>query len=462
MFRCFVNPHRPEEAVLYRNVRIPMLLFQSVFALVFGGVGFGLIIGSFVSTKSSKKKNALAGQFPSEPWKWRADWAAGVIRTDRKAAIFSVCFATFWNLISFPIAFFILPQAMKSGQHAAFFVLLFPLVGTGLAIWAVREIAEVLRFGKAVFRMASVPGVIGGKLAGIIQLPQKLQTADGFHVRLKCTRTVTTGSGKNSNTEEQILWEETQDIATDAAKTPGETAIPVLFGISYNEPPTDPGASSPIAWRLEATAKNPGIDLAIRFEVPVFKTPESSPHFKLDDSAIRPFLGKSDPLADLRADRVHVRQTPQGTAFIFPTARFWGQALFVTLFAIIWTGAVVGMVIARKHGDGIPLLFPIVFGFFDIFIIYGFFVCWLGTGRVEIDRSTLRWKRGMLGIGKNRALPAADIRDFDAVRGSQSGNNIRYAVAVTDKAGRQQKISCEFSSKRAAEAMIAELRRTLP
>jgi len=43
---CYVNPEDPDEVVLFRAVRWSMVAFKMVFALVFGGVGFGLIIFS--------------------------------------------------------------------------------------------------------------------------------------------------------------------------------------------------------------------------------------------------------------------------------------------------------------------------------------------------------------------------------------------------------------------------------
>lgn len=290
MFRCYVNPQQPDQAVLYRTVRVPMVLFQSLFALIFGGVGFGLMAGSFAGARSLRKKGLLQFRYPGEPWKWREDWAAGVVRADRKGAVFIACFAGFWNVISFPIAFLAVSQAVKNHQYGIFFVLLFPLIGVLLAWWAVHEILVTIRFGKSVLQLGAVPGVIGGKLAGIVQLPEKLRTEDGFHLTLKCSKTVTTGSGKKRSTSEQEIWSAEQDIAVDATRDPTRSVIPVLFAIPFDLPGSDPLAPQPVTWKLEAKAKNPGVDLSIAFIVPVFKTAASSPDFKLDDQAIRPFL----------------------------------------------------------------------------------------------------------------------------------------------------------------------------
>ncbi len=42
-FRCYVNPDRPAEAILYRTLRWEMIGFYSLFVVAFGAVGFGLL-----------------------------------------------------------------------------------------------------------------------------------------------------------------------------------------------------------------------------------------------------------------------------------------------------------------------------------------------------------------------------------------------------------------------------------
>jgi len=369
--------------------------------------------------------------------------------------------AGFWNLISFPLVICIVPNALRDGQYIALLALIFPGIGVVLGIWAARETARRILFGDASLALVTVPGVIGGKLAGVIRLPRKVQAADGFHLTLKCARTVTTGSGDDRKTQEHVLWEDAQTIVVDAEKDPTRTAIPVLFAVPHDQPESDPDSAGPVAWRLELSASNPGIDLAVRFEVPVFRTLESSASFRLDDRPIRPFLARADPLEALRAEKIRVEQTPGGAVFGFPPARLLGQAIGMTVFALIWTGVVVGMFVARAHGSGPPLFFALLFGFFDILIVWGFVDSWIGTGRIEIDGGTLRWQRGILGLGSRGEFGKAGIRELLAVAGSRVNNNQRYAVVVVDSFGRRRKISRELTSRRAADTLIAELRRAL-
>ena len=62
-------------------------------------------------------------------------------------------------------------------------------------------------------------------------------------------------------------------------------AVPVLFAIPFESQETSRSKSQrDIEWRLELSAKMPGVDYKSRFDVPVFKTADSRPDFKLDES----------------------------------------------------------------------------------------------------------------------------------------------------------------------------------
>lgn len=53
--------------------------FFSIFALTFGGVGFGGMVAALKGRKKLAELEGLKARHPSAPWLWRADWAAGRI-----------------------------------------------------------------------------------------------------------------------------------------------------------------------------------------------------------------------------------------------------------------------------------------------------------------------------------------------------------------------------------------------
>ena len=54
--------------------------FFSIFALTFGGVGFGGLIALAAGRRRLADVEARQAQHPDAPWLWRADWDSGVVK----------------------------------------------------------------------------------------------------------------------------------------------------------------------------------------------------------------------------------------------------------------------------------------------------------------------------------------------------------------------------------------------
>ena len=336
-FACYVNPADPGRSVLYTSLRVEMICFELLFGLLFGGVGFGLMAGGVIAAKRSRKDSKLKHANPEAPWLWKAAWAAGEIRSsNRMMMVFSMVFCLFWNLVSSPL-WFVVPAELKKGNRAALVGLLFPAVGIGLLIWVIRSVLRWRKFGESIFRMAEVPGVLGGKLAGVIQTPVHIAPDDGFRLRLTCVNRVTTGSGKHRSTSERILHEDERVMSREVLPDDHtQSAIPVLFALPYDARATDDSNSdSTIAWRLEVKARVPGIDYQSRFEVPVYQTEASSPDFELDDSAVQAYAADIQPGDIMAASGVRLTESSWGgQTYVYPPARHPLNALGLTLFCL--------------------------------------------------------------------------------------------------------------------------------
>lgn len=288
-FNAFVNPANPGESVLFPELRVPLLLFQGAFGGIFALIGLGLFIAGAKTLFGGGLERRLARAFPSEPWRWREDWAAGVIKSDsEKNARGTMALAIVWVALS-TVAF----VAMAFGGNkpplpAILLVLVFEGVGITLVVWAIRELRVAKRYGAAQLHLISTPGVIGGKLAGVVALPNYADPEDAYRVELLCERRIRSGK----NTRRVKVWgaELVLDPKKLHAKRDG-VQIPVLFSIPHGLPPADDS----VTWTLRVRAKQPGIDVDIPFTVPVFVTAESRPDAQVDDSAIRPYLLERRP-----------------------------------------------------------------------------------------------------------------------------------------------------------------------
>ena len=459
-FRCFVNPRDPSESILYRDLRWEMLLFYSAFVVTFGGAGVGLVGAGIWGVRKTREENQLRAQYPDQPWQWNREWASGEIRSSTKANVLAgAAFTVFWNAIAFPLGYFIVSEAvLREGQRLALLVLLFPAIGAVLILWTVRGMLQWRKFGSSMFRMAEVPGVIGGKLSGVIDVPVKVRPEDGFHLTLSCVNRVTTGSGKHRSTTERILWQDSRVMARELLeRDPTESAIPVAFGIPYDCRETDDSDSSnEIVWRLAVTAAVPGVDYEAQFDVPVFKTEASSPEFVLDEAALAGFIAESDPLRDLEASGVNVTPLPSGgVRLVFPAARNKGLAVGATIFLLIWAAIVVGTVKV-----GAPILFPIVLSGFGLLIAWFVLDLWFGSSRIEAKFQVLEFSGGLFG-GKPHTLHFEEIDRIEPVQGMQSGNKLYYSVKATTTAGKSHTLAKRLDGLKLAETIVDVLNNAL-
>jgi hypothetical protein len=434
--------------------------FFVIFALVFGGVGVGGIIGALVGRRVVAERAALEARHPDAPWLWRADWAAGRIEDGGRQAMWAGwAFAGFWNLVSLPAAWFGTQAALTGGKPAALVALLFPLVGIGLLVWAVRATLRYRRYGVSVLELSQVPGVVGRAISGAVRTTSPVHPPDGFQVRLVCSRRVVRGGGKNRSTSETVLWEEERRVQAQADKTGRgtTTSIPFAFPIPPDASPSN--AANPrdvVLWRLRVGAAVPGVDYEATFEVPVFRTAASD--LPPGDGDAVPAVEPPVP-ADYRQppeSRIQVTTNRRGTEILFPAARNPGVAAGATLFLLIWGGATGFMLSA-----GAPGFLIVVFALFGLLILWGVLELWLRVTRVTADAGTVVLSSGYLLPARERRLPMSEIADVKAKIGMQAGGAPYYDLVLVGTDGRSVTAGHALRDKREAEWLAATLKQAL-
>ncbi|MEP7324810.1 MAG: hypothetical protein ABI836_02580, partial [Gemmatimonadota bacterium] len=425
--------------------------FAGIFALSFGGAGFGVLTAAVLGKKATVHTANLREQNPDRPWLWRDDWASGSVRdSNRGTTIAAWVFALFWNLISLPAGFFAVRTAMAEQQYGVLFALIFPVIGAGLLVWAIRATTRYFKFGVSVLELTTRPGIVNGKLAGMVRIPGDLLPPEGFRVVLSSVNRRTTGSGKNRSTSETTLWQD--EAVFHPARQATGTVVPVGFVLPGDVQPTD--ATDPdnaIVWRLVLSAEVPGVDYVSRFEVPVFHTElgeVSGPLIEIPSPAPPDLQHYKQP----ENSRIQVTTNRRGTEVVFPPARTPGPALFTTGFLLVWSGATYAMLRL-----GAPLLFPIVFGAFDVLLLYGVLALWLGKVTVIADTGLLTIERRILGFGGARRVEGQVISVIEPAIGMQVGSTPYYDIKVILSEGRPVTIGGGIRDRREAQYVAALL-----
>jgi len=133
----YYNPGDPADAVLNREMRWEMIGFKSIFIIVFGGAGLGMMVFGFRG-----KRTIVSPETTEKPWLARPEWADNRIRSTARSGMYAIWFfAIFWNALSTPATFFF-TDVWRTEGALALIILLFPLVGLNLPYWTLKLTLE--------------------------------------------------------------------------------------------------------------------------------------------------------------------------------------------------------------------------------------------------------------------------------------------------------------------------------
>ncbi len=321
------------------------------------------------------------------------------------------------------------------------------LLGAGLAFCflAVRLSIRRHRFGTSVLKLSSVPGVIGGVLAGVIRIERPMRIQE-YRLHLGCYEQTTERDG----TSEELKWESEKTLQGEV--TEGGGGIPIFFQIPYT------CQSSSIAtdrrrviWRLEVTGRTLGTDYQAQFEVPVFRTSQSR--------EVRPVL--PEPAAsfakvmDTAPLGIIIRLASGGTEFIFPAARNGALGLGLSAFTTIW---LLFLVIFFRQGE---LWFGIVWGAIASMLLYILAGVWTNRSRLIVGTDGIELTRGWLVFSTRRRLARSDVLEVRPKSGLSSGTTTYYdLVAVTD-VGKFVKLASGIKGPNESAWLAQEIKKAL-
>ena len=409
---------------------------------------------------------------PSEkPWLAKKEWAEGRIVYSDKASIVALwLFALLWNLITVPSCIAIYPKASAAflgGDWLPLVALVFPAAGLFLVVSAIVSSLRWRKYGRSVFQMASVPGVIGGQLAGVIRTAVKIHPAVAFQLRLSCIKE-THFRGKDSGRMRTVVWQDEQAILHELLQDDaGQSAIPVLFQIPYECHETaEPDADHSTIWQLEVTASAPGLRYGVTFDVPVYKTPESDPNFAVDRSLIAQYTAPEDAEQELSAGRVIKMASPTGDGwrFVFPMARNPGADAQVTLAGVVFF-SIPFWLPYLEPGWFVFVFFGGIFGLVGFVILLFAVNCWFYRSVIDASPRGLTVTGGLFGCGPSQWIAAADVLRIQPISNFQTGEGssavLYYNLVITCAHGPRVTACKRLRGKPLASAVIQQIQQAM-
>lgn len=450
----YVDPDAPQDSIIDRDLRWGLIGFKAIFLFVFGGVGLGLLIFAW---RAAPEKDASLPEYQDSPWLLNDAWQTSTIRSSSKTAMWGAwAFAAFWNLVSAALPFLIYEEVMQKGNHLALIGLLFPLVGIGLLIWAIRRTLEWRRFGPAPVTLDPFPGSIGGHVGGTIDLNLPFDPAAQFRLTLNNLYSYISGSGKNRSRKEEAVWQD----AMPAHAEHGAKGTRLIFrfdvpgGLHASDTDHD---DSYHQWRLRLHAELPGTDLDRDYDIPVYATATESR--RLSEPAVRKARAEQGLIDDQSVgDVVRIRDGFGGKQLIYPLGRNIGPALGGVLVGAIFAAA--GWFLVVEEGQ---FIFGSVFG--GVGALIGAFCLYMMLNSLEVsaEAADIGSVRKLLGIPiRRKRMNRSSFERFErrSTMKSQSGGKhiIYYSLYAVNRQGNEILVGEGFRGEgetNAAQRLIA-------
>ena len=373
--------------------------------------------------------------------------------------------AVIWNAIAwltFVLVVDLIVDRLSQGRLGNLVFPLLLLVGVWLAVWAMSAVLRWRRFGTAELVLEKVPGVVGGRLDGTLELPAALQAELGVVLHLSCLRELSKGDEHNRRVSTSVLWQDSYVASPDSlqAGIQGGSSLPIHFRVPDGCVPTDvEDPNDRVYWQLECTADLPGADLKLRFDVPVFRTALSVPDTELSDEQRRGagWIESEEGLVRALAYEGIVFEplASGGKRFVFRRARRKGMAVGITAGMLYWSAMCVFLWLNASFGFGF------VFTLIDLYLIHLSLEMWLRLRSVTVDSEGLTYLSKRWNNVSEWHFSASQVKHVDVSQGMRSGNKLNFRVVVELEERGRLVLGSLITNRRLAEQIAVQLRRGL-
>jgi hypothetical protein len=338
-------------------------------------------------------------------------------------------FAGFWN----GTLAFILYAAKNTDSlsRPALYAVASPFVLAGIFIagLAFTLTIRVIRYRSLVLHLDTLPGVVGGRVAGTIHGNEGL-LGEGMSIGLKCWR-----RARMSDSFDDMLWEDVVDVAPGSTmRSPAGATVPFRFDVPIECEPT----SDDVYWRVAIQTR--GHAAAGSFTVPISRTEQSSS--EINEKSLRPRTISQPPYSKLRFER-----TADGAVEIrFPRPTWlWKWWLFTLVVAVA------GMV-------GFPDYYFVVIAVVLVLVAIIQMGVFFSPRRLRVGRDELRM-RFLSAFRGPKVMPSSELADFVA---KFDNSTRKYDVTVQRADGQMYPwLMITAADKREAEWLAHELRAAL-
>jgi len=274
------------------------------------------------------------------PWLAEEGWHNGKIHSNARHSYYSLLFITlFWNIVSFPIAYFALSDHYH-GWHINHFdpvllVLLFPPVGIILLFQLYKNYRQWSAFGLLSMTLDPYPGSIDGEVGGFVELPVAWRDGYEFKVNLNCIHyTISRQGSRNARHYQKVVWK--KFAAVDYAASDQGIRLKFKTPVADDLHESDLNSKSDYSYyrwvvHIKGQYKNSNIYLDREFDIPVFKR-AASQHSAIIITSPAPEI----EVQDLSSRQVRIKHNQRSLELDYPRSRYASIGTALLFFALFF------------------------------------------------------------------------------------------------------------------------------
>lgn len=477
--------------------------------LVVGGMFLGITAYTLVSAMRSTEPPE-----PPEdaPWRVRPAWRTRTLTGTGSTGTVSTSTAVILNLVTWPVAGFVLYQAIwqpSEPMWRTLLILIFPLAGIWAAWTHIKRVLQWWKFGTSTLAMETMPARLGHSLRARLHAPIAPEDApeEGFDVQLSCYRRYVDHSGDGSSIKRRLLWRDEKSLRGQiSSEKKAATEVAIAFEIPADEIPSTPHKTTErILWELSAEADIDGLDYEISFEIPVFELsgqdpppseetagverssadqelsgelnePESDGIHMQEPSrqepppsektgGVEPSYANQELGTDFNeppSDGIHMEGQPEeGLTLSFAPARAWGIGIISTVVGLAClVGG--GYVLTDSFAGGVIVL-AIGVGF-----SYGAWRLWTRTSTLTVENDRIELMKdfvGPFGTKTRTRLPSTSLEEVEVQAQRELLGTTYYSLklvrsssnGVPEDEGREQSGPQSGSGKPPGESILSDV-----
>jgi hypothetical protein len=354
--QIWLDPERPERAIVDRDIRWKLVLFMIPFAVLFPLISLGAWWVIYRAVR------APADEFSATRAILRNN--AREIASDSRANLKALwLFAVVWSLIAFPIGFlFISNHSIAS--PIALFVAIFPLIGVALLWSAIKQTLKLRHHGDVTITLQPAEPSIGRTIAVRVRF-QRTPPQGAYTVTLLCERV---DSGSDS-TDYKTVWRQERIINA------GTSGLEASFLPRVNTPASQPEGPAYHRWRvllrfpdrrderafdIVVRPARAGFDADVSVDTPTTATSTMTTDVIAEDSAAQP----------IPANVATIRETMTSLTVEFGTTNMRHTGWIMLVFGLIFVGvAAFLMAGAPTSGMIVPKIMGAVFGAIGVLLV---------------------------------------------------------------------------------------------